>query len=416
MRKRLLIALASLPLWILLGEGGVRLALYLKGEPYSARETWQRLSDVKDGLQPVPGMERGTAGTLEAGGAVTGIHPYVGWDVVSDQVQRELLRFRGRPAGAALDVLVVGGSVGSLTSSRGGPAILAALREVPALRARKPAILNHGRGSFKQPQLTLKVAYLLSLGYKPDAVVLIDGFNEVALGADNYSMGVHPLHPHWNYYGPSAGMRARTRDQLRRYGEVLAIEDALIAEVDRAERWHLTHSAILGRWASTRVAALRAEWAERQDSIVESSGGDAAGRDPARGPEFPGGAEEALHVIVDSWVEGSIQLNAICKAHDIPFLHVLQPTLYDTGSKPLTEQELAAAKIKPSWKRGVEKGYPLLRAAVPRIVEAGVPFLDGSDTFAELTESTYYDACHFRGTGMNMFAQRIGEALVPLLR
>lgn len=38
--------------------------------------------------------------------------------------------------------------------------------------------------------------------------------------------------------------------------------------------------------------------------------------------------------------------------------------------------------------------------------------MDASDTFQTLTEPTYYDCCHFRGPGMELFAERIASRLL----
>ena len=421
MRRKLLIALALIPVWVLVGEGLVRVVFWARGEAYSAAETRQALLDARSGmLEAIPGMDErprpgGRPPGRERGGVVTAVHPYVGWDVTGDQISNELKRYQSGAFDKTFEVLIVGGSVSALTCSKGGASIVRVLQSDERLRQRGAILLNHGRGSFKQPQLTMKVAYLFNLGYRPDAVILIDGFNEVALGVDNVQLGAHPVYPHWGRFGPLAGGRGRDEQELRRYGLLFQVQDRVDQEVDRALGWHLDKSAITGRWARSRVSHLRRIWSDLQDEIGAARESSAGDRDPAQGEPFPQNPKKAVDAIVESWVESSLQLHAICAARGIPFLHVLQPTLHDEGSKALTPEEIERGTVKESWRLGVELGYPRLREASTRLVEAGVAFLDGTDTFADFEGTTYYDGCHFRGPGMVLFAERVARALLDQL-
>ncbi|MEM7305411.1 MAG: hypothetical protein AAF682_02015 [Planctomycetota bacterium] len=425
MRKKVLLALALVPVWLLVGELVVRAAFRVRGEAYSATATRQEWSDVRDAmLSPMHGGGGGPGGEKLGKGQVTGVHPYFGWAAVSNQMRQinsDLDHYANGNFDRQFELLILGGSVAGLTSSKGGVTIQRRLHEDPELRKRQVVLLNHSHGSYKQPQMVMKLSYLLNLGYRPDAVLNIDGFNEVALGADNFALGSHPLFPHWARYGPVAGGLSRSEDQIRRFATVLGLQDELTREVDRALSWHLDKSAILGRWVGSRVASLRGRWTAVQDEITASvpktkrEGGASDQRDPAQGPEFVGTHVEAMDLIVDSWVESSLQIHALCEQRGIPYLHVLQPTLHDTGSKPLTEREVEIGHVKPTWKRGVELGYPRLREAGQRLLDAGVLFVDGSDTFAEFEDEAYFDGCHFRGPGMILFAQRIADELMKVL-
>jgi hypothetical protein len=415
-KKKLLVALAAVPVALLAGELVARAVHAATGSAYRAADARQQLLDTRSALlDRIPGLADAD-GRQDAGAQVVlGIHPYAGWDVVSSQIRTEAGRYASGQFDEPFEVLVIGGSVAALTASKGMGTLRGELRGDPRLQERQVVVLNHGRGSFKQPQMTMKMAYLLSLGYRPDAIVLIDGFNEVALGLDNVQLGANPLYPHWGMIGPIVTRGGSSPDRLRLYAAGYAIQDAIRAEIDRALEWRLYESAILGHWAQSRVNGMRARWTEVQDAIIASAGEAGGERHPARGEEGPSDPELVMDMITESWVESSIQLDAMCRAHGIAFLHVLQPTLHDEGSKPLTEREIEKGKAKPSWVQGVHLGYPRLRKASRRLVDAGVPFLDGSNTFAELEEETYYDSCHFRGVGMEMFAARIAGALLEQL-
>ena len=60
MAKKLLIALALIPVWLVAGELLARLVFRLQGEPYSASATRQELLDLQSALSgPVPGLDDG---------------------------------------------------------------------------------------------------------------------------------------------------------------------------------------------------------------------------------------------------------------------------------------------------------------------------------------------------------------------
>ncbi len=103
------------------------------------------------------------------------------------------------------------------------------------------------------------------------------------------------------------------------------------------------------------------------------------------------------------------------RARDITYLHVLQPTLHDEGSKPLTDDERRTGKAPEVWESAARSGYPLLREAGAKLREQGVAFHDGSSTFATLEEQVYYDACHFRKPGHDVLADSVARALLDTL-
>jgi hypothetical protein len=91
---------------------------------------------------------------------------------------------------------------------------------------------------------------------------------------------------------------------------------------------------------------------------------------------------------------------------------VLQPTLADPGSKPLTEAEVASGTCLPSWLEGVHYGYPRMRELGQRLRELGLDFVDGSYVFRDVTEKLYHDVCHFDLRGNELLAALIAESIL----
>jgi len=411
--KGILVALLILLLLPLLLEGGVRLALGLRGTPYSKASAREQIETLRATvLAPIPGLEE----EIDAprGGKIP--HPYLGWDDLNrlEQVRQESGRFRSGAYDKSFEILVVGGSVSGLVAKNGAEVMREKLEADPRLAGRRVVILSHGRGSFKQPQQVMLVAYLLGLGYRPDVILNIDGFNEVALGADNASIGAHPLYPHWPQWAPVLARRSQTPEVVERVSELRALQHSLEAAAEGASEHGLLASAVLGRITLARVTKLGNRCGALQDELVEALAGKSE-FDPSFGPRYDTARAKTLDTIAEGWIEASLQLDALAKSHGLLYLHVLQPTLHDPGSKPLTESEIERGKLKPSWKQGVIEGYPRLRQEAPQLLEHGVLFLDGSDTFKTLAEESYFDGCHFRGPGMVMFAERVADELLKAL-
>jgi hypothetical protein len=100
----------------------------------------------------------------------------------------------------------------------------------------------------------------------------------------------------------------------------------------------------------------------------------------------------------------------------MPYLHVLQPTLYDEGSKVLTRDEIAKSKTVREWSEGARIGYPRLRAAGPELTARGIDFYDASLVFADVGETLYYDACHFNARGNEILAEAVAARMLDAIR
>ncbi len=413
MWKRILLALAILCVLPFAVEGGLRAVLALRGTPYSYAGAHEEIETMRGAvLASIPGLEEPV--DAPKGGKIP--HPYLGWDDLNrlEQVRLEGTRFRNGDFDDSFEILIVGGSVSGLVAKNGGAVIKDRLEADPRLHGREVVILSHGRGSFKQPQQVMLVAYLLDLGYRPDLILNIDGFNEVALGADNASMGTNPIYPHWPQYVPVASKRMQSEEVVALASELRGLQGSLQHAADEALERGFLGSAVLGRYTVSRVTKLANQCGALQDRIKEALA-QQPGFDPTQGPRFETGREKTLDLIANGWVDASLQLDALAKAHGLLYFHVLQPTLHDQGSKPLTETEIERGKLKPTWKQGVIEGYPRLRQESHRLTERGVLFLDATDTFKTLEEESYFDGCHFRGPGMVMFSERVADALLKVL-
>lgn len=411
---RVVLVLAMIPVALLVGEGALRLFRAVRGTPYDAHATEQTVRTLVSAMtSSIPDPEADLMSQVEANHV---LHPYLGIDQPREieSAEADLWAFRGRKSKPAYVVLILGGSVSAQTWGQQQNHIAQRLTADPRFRDRAVAVLGQGRGAFKQPQQVMLAAYLYTLGWRPDAVVNIDGFNELALAWDNAALGVHPAYPSYWSWGLLAKTRANHSEELRRAARILALADRgreLGAKL--LERgWQ--HSAILGEYELGRLRNVQAEWAAAQRDF-QAFIAPAGEHDTSRGPHFRFDDAATFERIVQMWVESSVSLDGLVRAHGGLYLHVLQPTLHDAGSKPLTPEEIESGAGQPLWDAAVARGYPLLRAAGPELVQRGVHFADLSLIFRDLRERTYVDGCHFQGAGMQRFADGIVDALLAAL-
>lgn len=411
---RILLVLVMVPVALLAGEGALRLWRAVRGTPYDAHATEQTVRTLVSTMtSSIPDPEADLMAQVEANHV---LHPYLGIDQPKEleSAEADLWAFRGRKAKPAFVVLLIGGSVSAQTWGLQQNHIAQRLTADPRFANRSVAVLGQGRGAFKQPQQVMLAAYLYTLGWRPDAVVNIDGFNELALAWDNASLGVHPAYPSYWSWGLLAKTRTNRSEELRAAARILALADRGrelgVAMLDRG--WQ--HSAILAEYELGRLRAVQAEWAQAQREF-QAFIAPAGEHDTSRGPHFRFDDAATFERLVRMWVESSVSLDGLVRAHGGLYLHVLQPTLHDAGSKPLTREEIESGAGQPTWDAAIERGYPELRAAGPELVRRGVHFADLSLLFRDLEERTYVDGCHFQGTGMQRFADAIVDALLAAL-
>jgi hypothetical protein len=418
------IVLLQLVLWpVLLAiiEFGYRAIERARGRGHSTEELEteiRKLLSSNEDFVPAPG-QRQIEGETELPQRVKILHPYLGFETSGGvpRLDKELVWLKhDGPSGLLserYDILVVGGSVSLAFTTGGQQRLTEILRADPRFRGQRPYYLRYARGGGKEPQQVNWMIWLASLDLHPDAVINIDGFNEVALGNDNAEMGLHPLYPGFQQWsilvdaGMSDSMALETLLDVReQQSELSRVADLVLGS-------GLYRSHLVARLALSRMSWLRSESVagfQRYSSRIRQQRLTAL-----HGPWFEKGEERAVALSVQNWTEASRSLAALCRARGITYLHVLQPTLHDVGSKPLTEREISQGSSPPSYVNGVHLGYPLMRAAGKALAAEGVGFLDATQVFAKCPQDLYYDGCHFTDEGNRILAEAIGPALLALL-
>jgi hypothetical protein len=307
---------------------------------------------------------------------------------------------------------VFGGSVGFIFSTTGAVPLARELARAGVVeRAEDVEVVSYALGGYKQPQQLLTLAYMLALGERLDAVVNLDGFNDLTLALlENGRNRVYPYYPRsWH-----ERVRAVPDPRLRLLqGEVAYL---------RQRRADLAAGFSDGPLDASVTANLVWLSLDRRaaEAVGEAEQRLAGYRTPRRRPAVSRGPDfrfddrpRMLAGAVALWARSSRQMHDLCAARGIAYHHCLQPNQYVEGSKPLSRQERARAFDERSvFRPVVVDGYPLLQRAGAELAAGGVAFHDLTGVFAGVEDTLYFDdCCHFNRRGNALVAAAVAEAI-----
>lgn len=426
-RRKLLATAFGLVGAALVAEGVCRIDALFPGEGYDAGSMRgfleSRAAATSYGDQAGFAAATPTAGSSDHRAVPD---PWSGWTSPAhiQRMARGALWFQGADSERAFDVVILGGSFAAQFGNVNDQRLRAWLGSLPAVGARPVELWNLSVAGQKQPSHLHRLTGVLASGWKPDLVVCIDGYNELAVSAENARVGVHPVQPSvaiWGGMARGGDVDGPTLDLLL---DMRDAQDRTAARARLGLRASVWRSALLSRAWSALLSGPQADFRAARERYVASLGGargDVAIRGPVADPgQHPGtGAGEVPGIEEGSaaWAEAARDLRAICDRRRIPLVHALQPGLDDSGSKPASEEETRTNRLGAPWRQAVRTGYPLLRARAAKLAAEGVRVRDGSRLFAERTETLYVDGCHLNDRGYELYglavAEWIEEALSP---
>ena len=290
-------------------------------------------------------------------------------------------------------IAILGGSVAvSFASDDSARDVLKSqLNKVQAFQNKNIVIVNLANLAFKEPQGLLVINEILSRGGHVDALIALDGFNEIALpeAFGNVDSGISPFYPmHWRQFATESTLGVRIQVALIFSKPIL--------------RYFVTAN-LIWRVIDARLAKADSSFEDRRVFL---------------GPDAEYATRRRLYMdIAAHWGRSSVLLNNIMAAQGGVYFHFLQPNQYVTGSKPLTEHENEVA-ISPTspFREPVEIGYPYLRAMGESLRNAGVWFEDLTAVFADVDQEVYVDnCCHINKEGNVILAKAIAAALTSRL-
>jgi hypothetical protein len=315
---------------------------------------------------------------------------------------------------------IFGGSVAAWFCQVGTDRLVARLRESPALQGRTIVPLCFGHGGYKQPQQLLLLSYFLSIGQVFDAVVNIDGFNEVALSRLNDERGSDISMPSVMHMDPLTNLvdqSSLTPERVASLARIVADRQKLN---DLAERLNRTRSAavyvVLAR--VHRVVSLEYQTEQtRLDRLPSPTAGESLVRMTPRVRNRPGA--ELYEDIARHWVRSSVLMKEMLTARGVPYVHVLQPNQYYT-TRSFPPDQAAVARLDASpFKEGAERGYPYLEKALAAddFKQAGITVVNGLHVFDDEARPVYIDnCCHYTRLGNELLADLVAKAVAGRLK
>ncbi|GJL80796.1 MAG: hypothetical protein DHS20C01_04300 [marine bacterium B5-7] len=308
-----------------------------------------------------------------------------------------------------------GGSFGQGVSINSTPGKLeAALSTLPGIGDRKVVVRTLALGGFKQPQQLLAFNYFLVQGMPFDAVINIDGYNEMVLPiTEGILQGTHPIFPRsWarrlvgSYDKNMLLMLARVeRLKEKRAGSAMTFSSALLRYSQLANLYWQHHDERLDN-------AIKRTW---NDFVSYRSRERFRTTFAARGPDYPREpGEDTVDDLVSIWSNSSRQMASLAKASNIDYYHFLQPNQYVDGSKPMSDEERRIAIVErgPGATLALEN-YRALSEEGKQLVHDGVLFFDLTEVYKDHPEPLYRDACcHVNQRGYDLIIDAMVERIL----
>ena len=413
MQRRLFLGLISLLSAMALAEGATRLWLKVEGRSYERASAEQA---IRSTLDAVSGLTAGVLTEASAPGKRRGpeyeLQPYSGYvhRTVAMRTAKIVERFRSEEKKDAYVVVAQGGSVAAGFQGEGLEILLKSLADSGATGGREVRVYGLSVPGYKQPQQLTQLAYLLSQGCHPDMVLNLDGLNELRIGSSNLRAGLEPSFPsrgHWGSLLAAQEIDGTGLDDLLRIHqaqqETLELGKRILERGDCA-------SALTGTLALSRLARSQEQWALAQADLIDSRTERQKSKGSVGYKANPKGRDAVLEAVA-CWKRSSLAMHQLCEARGIRYVHVLQPTLHDEGSKAMTEEERRVGIDKDGLHPAVVRGYPLLREALAELRNRGVEALDACSAFKEMPQTIYVDSCHFTQEGNRILARNIARMM-----
>ena len=387
-------AMARLAYYMVYGEFAVRLTAAEAGDV----RAWERdiLRHRAVAMQEVP-------------------HPFYGF--VRGWPERGLnnLPPRRRNAGEWV-VVLLGGSVAVDVAGELRNALLRQFLDLGTGVA--PIFVDLTGGGYRQPQQVIALANMLANGGQFDAVVVLDGYNEITGPPAQAWRGLAPSFPaHWQ------SMVAVTPDQEAIVGRIGMLRDEQENLLRVGQRAFLRRSAVFGliwRLRFDRIERL-VRLQHHQLAATDSAYHDLEKQGPLDNWRAPwnlpwrAGSDRVRELGVKFWHESALLLSGLAKRQGMEYYHFLQPNRHLPDSKPLSDEELAmsprhSVDMSPEM---VTKLYPLLSERGRRLREQGVGFFDLSSIFKGRRETLYVDfCCHLNKRGNELLADGMARRIL----
>ncbi len=312
---------------------------------------------------------------------------------------------------------IFGGSVASNLVTIGGATLRDRIVDQSSEPDREVAVLNFASGGYKQPQQLSALMQASLLGVRFDVIINLDGYNEVVFGAANAKRRHHPIFPSIKHYGLRLDLARDSIAPLQREKLGAMHRERRLAGETRSRA--AAAPALLRQSQLYRVVVgVKMRRHLRRATELESQAQEMTALEGSETPiaELPdpclGKRDGCWQLIADIWERGSLTMDRLARGMGAQYLHVLQPSQYIEGSKPLSQVELRYAYKDDQVARNLRSGYAHLRQRGQQLRNHGVEFHDLTMVFADYDKTLYRDSCcHLNARGNEILAAAVAELL-----
>lgn len=270
--------------------------------------------------------------------------------------------------------------------------------------------LNFASGGLKQPQQMLALAYFLSIGQKFDAVINIDGFNEVYVSWINTELSrIDSSMPCGQFL---YGIMNSSFFNILRENQVSSLSIRTAQMFNKLDSYGISAtiravSNVLNTNVNLKIKSISQELSQNQ--------GLKNMQYPIQVIKTEKSFLESIPGIVEVWSTSSLIMHNLCLQNDILYIHCLQPNQYYRTSRSFTEQELKEYNVLGAdsvpLAKIVPQVYHEMKNQSVKLVKSGVKFVDGTLALDKNPNTVYIDwACHLNDHGnesLNLFLEPV---------
>lgn len=265
-----------------------------------------------------------------------------------------------------------------------------------------PVLVDLTNGGAHQPFQAAALANMIANGGQFDAVVVVDGYNELAHPLDRLSLGLHPLYPYlWSSstkVTPAQRAIVGRIDMLRREQR-----DLLRGRTTGFSR----HSAVFRLIRHFRLNGIDRRLVLAHYELASASG--KSYRLERHGPRRVYTEQERGEIGTEAWYRGALLLATLAERHGAEYYHFLQPNQHVPDTKELSRREVALVhQMTHESREALRQGYPVLQQYGRLLRSQGFKFFDLSWIYKDHPETPYIDSCcHVNKRGNELLAAGI---------
>ena len=321
---------------------------------------------------------------------------------------------------------VFGGSVANdfavnslISEAIGNQGFIQYLKQIPQLKDKEIIILCFAGGGYKQPQQLLMLNYFISIGQEFDAVINIDGFNEVALSHQNNQERIELFLPSVQHILPLTQLASDDLSVMAAIVQISKLKNNLSTGINKLESCKL---AFCYGWRSLQVKGLLNRYQTEIIKYDEQIARNSSKIDRSNSLVYLNKMSEVLEdkvafeKVAKNWYESSLTMSQILADRNILYFHFIQPNQYHPTERIYSPEEKIFIIEDHSYAVGVRKGYPVLLSKINSLQEAKVNIFNTVNIFDGEKEIVYRDACcHYNMNGQTILERYIANSIKTIM-